>query len=707
MDFVFQGFQSALPVWFYLLLSVATLALAWWSYKDIRSISAFSRYSLIAMRGLTYLILIALLINPLFRSESTRYENPNVLVMFDNSASVSITKGEYEGEESYRQAISTLNFPGIDRLDFRYFMFGNEVTPGHPDSLNLEASGTNIFNAAEVFRNNERDAKAAVLFSDGIFNQGRNPIFLSRELNIPVFTVALGDTSRMRDLVVQNVVSNSTGYLNTSHPVEVNLLNQGFAGEPFQVQLRSDGEVLESQTVNPNSEVSTHSLSFELQLEEEGLQQYEIAIPEKEGEWTNANNTQPFSIEVLDDKQRILSLAFEIHPDVRMVRSLLLQDENTQLSTRTWLGGNRFISGGLAVDPDTLDLVVLHGYPSQGVSSQLSSQVASLLENVPAIIMPTPGSRLTNLPAAGSILPISNPRNRSFLAVNVTPVVEATEHPVMELPEVSYERLPSVFSPIQNLEISAGTTVLFNSLYQGRATNQPLIAIQQIGNLRRAQMNGFGWFRIAQSTNPQARQFIENLFYNLVSWTATQPDNRRLKVQPIQKVFTGNEAVEFNAFLTNESGEVEPEGVITITISGDEMEPRIYNMDNTGAGQYQLNIGSLPEGIYEYEAVAKKGSRNIDSQIGEFSVSGSNIEYVNTIRDDELLRQIADVTGGQFYTYQDLQSLWQDLDSRGLMDQVSSVETELFFPHQHAFWFIIAIALLAGEWFLRKYISLP
>ncbi|MDZ7693435.1 MAG: CARDB domain-containing protein [Balneolaceae bacterium] len=372
MDFVFQGFQSALPVWFYLLLAVATLTIAWWSYKDIRSINPAFRYSLIALRGITYLILIALLINPLFRSESTRYENPNVLVMFDNSASLSVNKGEYKGAETYEETISTLNFPAINRLDFRYFMFGNEVSPGHPDSLTLDGSATNIFNAAEIIRNNERDAKAAVLFSDGIFNQGQNPLFLSRELNIPVFTVALGDTSRLQDLVVQNVVSNSTGYLNTSHPVEVNILNQGFAGESFQVQLISDGEVLQSQTITPNASVSTHTVSFQLQLNEEGLQQYEISIPEKEGEWTDANNAQPFSIEVLDDRQRILSLAFEIHPDVRLVRSLLLQDENTQLSTRTWLGGNRFINGSLSVDPDTLDLVVLQGYPSQGVPSQLS-----------------------------------------------------------------------------------------------------------------------------------------------------------------------------------------------------------------------------------------------------------------------------------------------------------------------------------------------
>lgn len=707
MDFVFQGFQSGLPPWVYLVLIIVTVGIAWWSYKDFKAVHPAFRYGLITLRGLTFLILLILLLNPLFRSELTQYTNPEILVMFDNSSSVSINKGAYEGAEAYRQAISDLNFPGINRFNFRYFSFGDEVTPSHPDSLTFDGSTTNLNNSLEVIRNNQRDSRAAVLFTDGIFNQGQNPLFLSRELDIPVFTVALGDTSRLQDLVVQNIVTNATGYLNTSHPVEVNLLNQGFEGESFQVQLISDGQVLESETVTPTGYVSSHTVSFDLQLEEEGLRQFEVSIPAKQGEWTDANNTQPFSVEVLDDKQSILSLAFEIHPDLRMVRSLLLQDKNSQLSTRTWLGGNRFINGNLSIDADTLDLVILHGYPSQGISSQLSSQVEGILETVPAIIMPTPGSRLDNLPSSQSLLPISNSGSNTPVEVSLVPVVESTEHPIMELPEISYDRIPTVYSAIQGLSLSPGSTVLYNSRYQGTGTNQPLIAIQQVGNLRRAQLNGFGWYRIAQSTNPQAREFIESLFYNTVSWTATQPDNRRLKIQPSQKVFTGNEPVSFNAFLTNESGEVENEGVITVTISGEDMESRLYNMENTGGGQYQLEIGTLPEGIYQYEATAKKGNRTIDTQGGEFSVSGSNIEYVNTTRNDGLLQQIADETGGKFYTYENAASLWQDMDDRGLMEREENVETQLFYPNQHPFWFILVIILLGAEWILRKYVALP
>ncbi|MDX1617470.1 MAG: hypothetical protein R3224_01705 [Balneolaceae bacterium] len=708
MDFVFQGFQSGLPSWLYFVLIAATIGLAWWSYKGIQTIRPFYRYTLIALRSAVFLILLVLLLNPFFKSESIRFEKPAIMVMFDNSSSISVQKGDYRGDETYRDLVSELNFENRDRLDFRFFSVDNDVNPVEsPDSLTLDGSETNLYNAVEIIHNNQRDARTAILFTDGIFNKGRNPVFLSRELEIPIFTIALGDTSRQRDLVVQDIVTSASGYLNTAHPVEVNVLNQGFGQEPFQVQLKSGDEIIQSRTVNPTTATSSHTVTFQLDLSEEGLQQYEIEIPEKQGEWTAANNIQPFSIEVLDDKQSILSLAFEIHPDVRLVRSLLLQDENTQLSTRTWLDGNRFIRGDLSLDADTLDLLLLHGYPGRGASRRVVEHLEQLTERVPAILFSTPRSTGNSPDGAATLFPIFSAETASPVEVNIVPIIESTEHPIMELPEVSYERVPSVYAPIRRLEVNPGATVLFNSLFQGVDTGQPVIAIQQVGNFRRAQLNAHGWYRIAQSTNPQARAFIESLIYNIVSWTATQPDNRRLKIQPTQKIFTGNETVSFNAFLTNESGDIEDDGVITVTISGEEIETRLYNMNNIGDGQYRLDIGALPEGIYRFEATAQKGNRTIDTQSGEFSVSGSNVEYVNTTRNDDLLRRIADATGGGFHTYETAGGIWEEMNERGLLDREQRSITNLFYPYQHAFWFILAIVLLGSEWLLRKYVALP
>jgi hypothetical protein len=198
----------------------------------------------------------------------------------------------------------------------------------------MDAAETNLYRAIETVRNRQQDIKGAILISDGIFTQGRNPIFEAGNLSVPVMTVVLGDTVQQKDLIVEEVISNATGYVRTIHPVEANVQTNGFAGEQIEVQLRKGREVLQSQYIQAGESRTSHSLNFELELREEGLQQYEIVIPLSDKEWTEANNRQPFSIDVLNDKQRILSLAFEIHPDVSFVRSQLLSDENTQLVYR-------------------------------------------------------------------------------------------------------------------------------------------------------------------------------------------------------------------------------------------------------------------------------------------------------------------------------------------------------------------------------------
>ena len=50
---------------------------------------------------------------------------------------------------------------------------------------------------------------AVILSGDGIYNTGENPLYTNIDLKAPVFTVALGDTTRQRDLRVSRVLCNN------------------------------------------------------------------------------------------------------------------------------------------------------------------------------------------------------------------------------------------------------------------------------------------------------------------------------------------------------------------------------------------------------------------------------------------------------------------------------------------------------------------
>ncbi|MEL7834600.1 vWA domain-containing protein [Fodinibius sp. Rm-B-1B1-1] len=707
MDFIFQGFQASLPLWVYILIFISTTVLSWWSYSTIQSVPKKFRYTLITLRALVFGILLLVLINPFIKTETSYLEPANILVLLDNSASTNIQKADYQGRDSYNEVLNTLRFPESDAVNLNPLSFGNRVNPTSFDSLTFNDDQTDLSAAVEAIQGQENDINAAILVSDGIYTMGRNPIYETSDLEIPVFTIGVGDTTIQEDVLVSSISTNSSGYLNTTQSVTVTINSQGFQGASIPVELRKGDEILSTKTVVPEIENSSSEINFELLLNQEGLQQYEIHIPTLEGEWTAENNTQRFSIDVQDTKQRILSLALEVHPDVRFVRSLLLSDENTSLTNRTWLQGNRFIEGDFDVDPDSLDLVIIHGYPQTGLSADIETRLKLIIEEVPYIVAATPQFGAGRFEEEIAQLPVNAGDLRNYSPVTLHLNIENTDHPILELTPVTFNRLPPLAFPTDNIMPVTGTQVLFQSVHQGEPTGQPVITVQELGNRRQAMIAAFNWYRYQQNPNAEVQQFVRQLWQNIISWTATDPDNELLDMQPQKSSFSGSENVMFNASLVNERGESEPDANIMVTIQSDSMESRTYSMEHVNNGNYRLNLTPLPEGLYSFEGSAQKGDRVLDTQKGKFSVSASNAEFINTTRNDQLLRQLAQRTDGEYIPFDSLANFWDRLNGRELLNSQEKTETDFFYLHQHLGWFLLMILLLCAEWIIRKYLSLP
>jgi hypothetical protein len=95
-------------------------------------------------------------------------------------------------------------------------------------------------------------------------------------------------------------------------------------------------------------------------------------------------------------------------------------------------------------------------------------------------------------------------------------------------------------------------------------------------------------------------------------------------------------------------------------------ESTSYSLNNDGLGKYTIDIGQLPEGLYNFEAVAYRGSREIDRRDGQFSVSENVIEYTNTQRNDPLLRDIASSSGGAYVSWDQAGDLLRMLETLNL-----------------------------------------
>ena len=699
----FQGFQHSLPDYLIALIVIALISISVLSYRKLKSLSLLPRMGLILLRSLSLLIILTLFLNPYFFSSGYVQKKPQLLVLLDNSESLSIKKGDYQGIESYQSVLNELRFSTNTEIDPEFFGIGSNTVqlPG-VDHLTFRESESNFYSAISQVQELQGDFDAAVILSDGIITFGRNPILLVLDLSIPLYSIALGDTTTVRDIAVTNVVSNPTGYANTIHFIEVDVSQNGFVGESFVVELKNGkGEVLDSKESTFNSGEDVKSFEFSLNLDEPGLTQYSISVSELEGEWSTENNASFFSIDVLDGKTKVLHASFEVHPDVKMIRSILEDDRNIELSTLTWIGGNRFVEDEFP-DLSTINLIIFHGVPYGGFDQSLFGD----LSTKSTLYLQLPKSRINSEGKFPELFMIQNSGNQLF-QVQLSPNSESNVHPILELPEIIYRNAPPVISSLRSISTVPDASDLINSSFQGVKTPNSVLSIVERGGVRRSSISAWEWFKMYQSPDEQEREYVIQLVNNLVGWTSNNPDNRRLKIAPSKPVFNLSEEVIINANLNNESGEVEAAASIELNISTENGFVQSYNMTNNGNGAYELKSGSLGPGLYTYSAIARKGNREIDTQTGEFLIQETNSELINTVRNDALLQSFASETGGSFFEYDEVSQFWQVLDSDNVLQEKQELVESYHFPVRSFWWFLVVLGLLATEWLTRKYYALP
>lgn len=698
----FQGFQHSLPLFVVASVAIIALALSFLTYRKQETIALPFRLFLMSLRALSFILLLILLLNPFFFKSEEIIKKPRFLVFLDNTESVSLNKGSYNGIESYNQVLEVLNFEENSGISVDLFSLGSSPRPLlSTDSLTFNENETNFINGITQIQELENDYEAAIIVSDGIITFGRNPVLQASELSIPLFTIAVGDTSTVRDITFNNVQTNPTAYTDTQHLVEVEVKQNGYAGERTTVWIENQqGERLSEEMIQFSGSEEVRTVRFQLPIFEPGLKQFFVRIDSLNGEWSTDNNRTAFSIDVVDSKTRILHASFEIHPDVKMVRSILSEDPNIELTTLTWIGGNRFIEP-LPKSTENFDQIIIHGKPPTATIFPLFEE----LIQSPTVYFQLPESR-KNLRVFPEISILENSGNQVF-ELDIVPKVADTDHPIMELPEIGYATLAPIKSTLRTILTEVDATVLFNSAFQDVETPNPILAVLERGGLRRVEVAAWSWFTMYQSSNEAERDFITQLISNMTVWAANDPDDRRLKITPSKSVFNISEPIIINANLNNESGEVESDAAIDLVITKNDAEGRSFTMQNEGNGTYKLTVNSLAPGMYTYSATARKGDRVIDEQTGEFLVEDSNNELINTIRNDDLLFTLANETGGKFYDYQNANGFWSDLNQRNLLENSTETIESYVFPIRSAFWFLLLLILLGTEWVLRKYFSLP
>lgn len=708
MEFI--GFQRDLSVLLWVVSWLLFTGVSLWTYAKTKELQWNQKVILSLLRTATLTLLLVLLLNPIFLSKTTENQSPNFLLLLDKSESTSLLKGMYQGKHSYREVVDVLKAPPV-HVEFETYAFGSSLTPfSLKDSLITEDRETRILDAIEQISSLDDPKDGVIMVTDGIITDRNDPSFEIQQLNRPFYVIGLGDTSKVKDLSISEVQGNRLGYFESTHTLNVFIQASGLKDQSSNLRVTDkSGNIIQEVPLRFSSPQQSFMIPISLELREVGLQTYTIRVEEIQGEWTFINNELSTTINVIDNSIEVLHVASSIHPDVGMIRRLIATNPQMNLTTWTLDNDGRILEDLNNLPKTTPDLVVWHGAFSPS-SEQLGTYLPYLSDQIPRLYLhlPTPLSRLNNLGTPSDIIPdqwLYSP----YGAVQLEQAISNTDHPILE----SVSDLTATHPPLEallNSEIDLAQSVL-NARYIGDESKISILHAEELNSVRKAYVSAWNWFLFSQSLRIEERNYVDQLFTNLLFWLSNDPNNDVFEITTTRYSYNKFDDVIFNATLQNEQSKADDEASIELIIYRSDDEQNANPIANIqllpeGQGQYSAAMQLGIEGSYNYQAIVRKKGLEIVREMGEFVLHDSNSEYIETYQNTSLLTKIASNTGGAFFDFTDLDTFWSTLDDVGKLELQTINKEQYWYPVQHILWFIFVLVLLGVEWLLRKWWNL-
>jgi hypothetical protein len=648
------------------------------------------------LRFLAVTILSALLLSPLLKSYFTETKKPIVVLAQDQSES---TATDLKGEilDKYKQDWTSLKDALSESYEVHEIAFGDQVREGVDFQFTDKVS-----NLSELMRGvydlyGGQNFGALILASDGIYNEGSNPAYSDAPLSAPVYTVALGDTTPKRDLLLKRVFHNKIAYLGDRFTIQIDLAATNLAGQQsvITVSKSTDSGLKQLQSIpvsiSSNDFFSTKEVI--LDADQAGVVSYVINVAALPGEAGTSNNRREIFIDVLDARQKILLLANSPHPDLSALKTTLEGNKNYQLFTH-------YINDP-GLDVGKFDFVVLHNLPSN--TNDLSGLLNTMNDKrIPRLFIAGMQTNYTALGKAQGLIGMqSNAAQSDEVQGRVSPQFAA-----FSLNPKVTEELPR-FNPMTSAFGNFGATAQAQVLLYKRIgkvdTEQPLLAVGETNGIKTGVLLGEGlWrWRLFDFLQHQNHEIFDELIGKTVQYLSLKEDKRKFRITQDKNIFNENESVGFGAELYNDNYELTNDADVAMSIRNRDGKEFTYTFNKLGKA-YTLNAGILPVGPYTFKA-----STNFNGQAlvyeGKFSVQPIELELFETTANHSVLRQLSAKFGGETVLPAQIAGIADKIKANETVKPVIYQTTQTN-PLINLKWIFALLALLlAGEWFLRRY----
>ncbi|MBQ19919.1 MAG: hypothetical protein CMD31_04095 [Flavobacteriales bacterium] len=679
------------PIWMPLLcflLGAVYAGVLYYKESKLDAIAKWLKNSLLIFRFLAVSIIAFLLLSPFIKTIFNKTEKPIIIFAQDNSNSLLIHQDSAFYANNYLKELNALKEKLEKDYEVKSFTFGEKVKEeGAIDFAEKTTNIAELFEAVETKFYN-RNIGALILSSDGVYNEGFNPVYSAENTNYPIYTIALGDTTIQPDIVLKEAIANKITFLNNKFPIEILGLAQSCKGEKTTLSVTHRNKVVFTKTYDITKNNQLIEETIILEAKEKGVQHYTISFSDLANEVSTKNNSKDVYIDVLDGRQHILLLAHAPHPDLKALKTSIETNENYEVSTTYFdnFDGNF----------EPYNLVVLHQFPTYSPVwlrkiSEKNLSVLYILGNQ---------SNTNAFNQFQTHIKVLQSNQRS----NTTTLAITENFPLFNLSEATLKQVPN-FPPIESI---FGTYlpqekayVLFNQKIGNVATEQPLMVFFQESKNKAAFISGEGLWRwrlneFAKNNNHQA---FDEIINKTVQFLSVKDNKDKFRVI-VDKQFNENQEIIFNAELYNNSYELINTPEVKLELKNEAGVDYQFVFNKTG-NAYVLNAGILPVGSYSYLASTTFSGEQYVVK-GQLQINPLLVELNNTVANHQLLQNVANKYNGKMVLPPTMNELEQLIKENTAISSVIYEETDIK-EIIHIKWiFFLILALISTEWFIRK-----
>ena len=666
-----------------ILIALAALSIAYFQYLMKAKRTLRFRFLFVFLRFLSVFILGLLLLNPTFKQVTSYIEKPHLVVALDDSASTLFLKKDNE-VLSFVDEIK--KSPLSEKFNISYYTFGQDLKPLQ-DSLSFQQPVTNIAGAIGDLKElyNSESMAPTLLVTDGNQTFGTDYVINAKTYAHPIYPVIVGDSIKKTDLKIAHIQHNKYAFLGNEFPVEVSMLYTGNNAVNSVLTIYAGSRKLYTEKISFSPLKNVAVSRFNLKANAIGKHNYRAEILPVSEEESIINNSRRFTIDVIDERTKVLVVTDIWHPDLGMLNKAISSNKQRTVT---------IIDPKTDVDLNEYQLVVLY-QPTRTFDSLLN-KIKQFNKNYWLISgVQTDWSYLNQLD-----LPFKKNPSRETQEYGAS---YNDQFSSFQFEQIQIDGFPPLLDFYGEIAINEQYHSLLDKRIGNVTINEPLWAFIENGSQRISILTGEGLWRWRMQEYIQTQEFagFDELLGKTVQYLASNTKKERLVVEAKDFYNVGQVMVDAQYFDKNYV--LDKNVSINCTLVHKETG-QTYTFDFLFKRYgYSLDLNQLPFGNYEYQVKVKNTAL---SKKGTFEIIDFKIEEQFLNPDVTKLSRLATNTINKTYYIDQYSSLLDHLKTYDGYKSIQKNEVKESSIIEWEYLLGILILLLAIEWFLRKFSGL-